>query len=505
MRKTMAVAVRIGRATALFLGLAVMLAATFGVATTALAGTGVGAAFNLGATNTVNALSSLVGSTAGPMLKVDNNGTGSALQLEANAGKSPLTVNADAGKATNLNADKLDGKDSSGFYAVGSKVADADKLDGKDSADFARASRQTVVVAPIGTAQENGTALSNALGGITDASEAKPYLLKLEPGVYDLGTGTLNMKPFVDVEGAGQNVTKITSSGPAGADHNTLTGANNAELRFVTVENRGGGDYATAIRNDYASPNITHVTAHASGGVQGSRGIVNASASPKLSETTVQATGASGKKTGIQNYNSTLAIEDTDITVTGSGGEKRGIENIDGAGGDDFLTLANVNVSVSEGSGDNYGMSDFDYQVRAKDLRISVTGGGSNFGVHTRDGVGGFDLLDLQNMNVSVTGGTSNIGIHNGDTDMEIGNSRIEADGGTSIGVRAQEPGVGKYDDVRIDNSVVRGATKTVEGSGGANVKIGASRLQGGPATGVNACAGVYDENYAFSTNSCPQ
>jgi len=51
------------------------------VATTALAGTGVGAVFTLGKTNKVDAISKLVGSTAGSMLVVDNNGTGSALAL----------------------------------------------------------------------------------------------------------------------------------------------------------------------------------------------------------------------------------------------------------------------------------------------------------------------------------------------------------------------------------------------------------------------------------------
>jgi hypothetical protein len=54
----------------------------------------------------------LTATLANQVLKIDNNGTGPALSLEANAGRAPLVVNASAGKATNLNADKLDGKDS---------------------------------------------------------------------------------------------------------------------------------------------------------------------------------------------------------------------------------------------------------------------------------------------------------------------------------------------------------------------------------------------------------
>ena len=58
---------RLGRGTATVMGLAVLLALTVGLASTALAGTGVGARFDLGKANAVNAISSLVGSVAGPI------------------------------------------------------------------------------------------------------------------------------------------------------------------------------------------------------------------------------------------------------------------------------------------------------------------------------------------------------------------------------------------------------------------------------------------------------
>jgi hypothetical protein len=58
-------------------------AAMMGVTTRALAGTGVGAAFDLGRTNTVDALSRLVGSTNNALLKIDNdNGGASATVLD---------------------------------------------------------------------------------------------------------------------------------------------------------------------------------------------------------------------------------------------------------------------------------------------------------------------------------------------------------------------------------------------------------------------------------------
>ncbi len=82
--------------------------------TAALAGTGVGAVFNLGKTNRVNAQSTLKGSTAssGRTLQLTNTGAGSGLGITVRAGRSPIVVNAGAGKAKNLDADKLDGIDS---------------------------------------------------------------------------------------------------------------------------------------------------------------------------------------------------------------------------------------------------------------------------------------------------------------------------------------------------------------------------------------------------------
>jgi hypothetical protein len=106
----------VGRATVFLVGLAMILALVFGVAVTALAGTGVGATFNLGKTNTVNALSRLEGSTLNSMLKIDQNGSGTALNLEVQdpANKPPMLVNSST-KVTNLNSDQLDGQDSTAF------------------------------------------------------------------------------------------------------------------------------------------------------------------------------------------------------------------------------------------------------------------------------------------------------------------------------------------------------------------------------------------------------
>jgi hypothetical protein len=110
-------------------------------ATAALAGSGVGGIFNLGKTNSVNRPSALVGKTAGAMLRVQNKGSGPAASFQVAAGKAPFAVNSNV-TVTNLNADMVDGKSSSDFYAAGSKVADsfhADNANHATNADNANA------------------------------------------------------------------------------------------------------------------------------------------------------------------------------------------------------------------------------------------------------------------------------------------------------------------------------------------------------------------------------
>jgi hypothetical protein len=125
----------VGRATVFMVGLAVTLALVLGVFTTALASIP-GDPFRLGQTNGIDAMSTLVGNVAGTMLRVDNNSTGAgatALELQVEAGKPPMKINSGA-KVALLNADKLDGKDATAFYAAGSKVADSSHADTADSA-----------------------------------------------------------------------------------------------------------------------------------------------------------------------------------------------------------------------------------------------------------------------------------------------------------------------------------------------------------------------------------
>jgi Chaperone of endosialidase len=135
----------------LFSVAAVALAVT---TTTALAGSGVGGVFNLGQTNTVDAQTTLNGNPgANPELKVVNSGSAAAIRAETNsadpssagvlgknngggpglraivnAGVPPLMVNSTV-RVPSLNADLLDGVDSTGFWKLGGNAGTSPGVD----------------------------------------------------------------------------------------------------------------------------------------------------------------------------------------------------------------------------------------------------------------------------------------------------------------------------------------------------------------------------------------
>jgi len=137
--KTLSITLRMARGTSTMMGLAVMLALTAGLASTALAAIP-GDPLKLGRINTIGRITQLVGSTNNALLKIDNDSRGpdaTALELQVDPKKPPLKTNS-LTKVDNLHADLLDGRSAEQFAnGVGGTAVEADKLDGKDSTAFA--------------------------------------------------------------------------------------------------------------------------------------------------------------------------------------------------------------------------------------------------------------------------------------------------------------------------------------------------------------------------------
>ena len=93
--------------------------------------------------------------------------------------------------------------------------------------------RRTRFVGPAGDGSNtaaNGQALLNAidfLGTVVPPpGETNPWLIKVEPGVYDVGASSVEMMEFVDIEGSGQERSVIR-----GGATSVVLGSDNAERR----------------------------------------------------------------------------------------------------------------------------------------------------------------------------------------------------------------------------------------------------------------------------------
>ena len=231
--------------------------------------------------------------------------------------------------------------------------------------------------------------------------------MKVMPGVY---SEQVTMKPYVDIEGAGELTTKITYTGSSG-NSGTVMGANNAELRFLSVESTSGNLGAIAVFNNNASPRLTHVTASASGGSVDNVGMYNSNSSPVMTNVTISAVGgnnnaygmliinsspvmtnvtasASGSTNGnfgIYNSASSVTIQDSVITAGGASGNRIGIKNSASSGA---YTVLVINSQVSGATNSIYLESHFTVRVGASQLSGGpvATNGGTVTYVGSYDG-----------------------------------------------------------------------------------------------------------------------
>jgi pectin methylesterase-like acyl-CoA thioesterase len=145
----------------------------------------------------------------------------------------------------------------------------ADMVDGKHAADFADVNHShdslyqkkyenVLVVAKSGGDFADPVA---AINSISDAYAENPYLIKIMPGIYDIGSNTIYMKEYVDIEGSGENVTKIIGDIINDTTRGVLNGARNSEIRSLTIENTGLSGNSFVIYINTAGLKVTNVAA----------------------------------------------------------------------------------------------------------------------------------------------------------------------------------------------------------------------------------------------------
>jgi hypothetical protein len=242
--------------------------------------------------------------------------------------------------------------------------------------DAPRGFTHTLIVSPDADPVQAGRVLREVVSGIADPSALNPYLVKIEPGIYDLEENSLFMRPYVDIEGSGEGVTTITSAISTGSG--TVVGTNNSELRFVTVKNTGeAGQQDAALFSESTSPRYTHVTAVASGG-NDNDAIHISNGTPVLSYVTATALGGS-RSTGVANFGGLLIASNSTFSAADA---------------------VNTNLGV---------LSTFGGTVRATSSTISASGGVIAVGLRTNNGT-----HTLTDVTLSASGTTESYGIYNG-------------------------------------------------------------------------------------------
>lgn len=219
------------------------------------------------------------------------------------------------------------------------------------------------------------TAMGDVVTWCGTPSATNPCLLKIMPGVYDIGSNSLQMQSYVDIEGSGENITRIkgNTDWPVGV----VMGASYTEIRFLTVESAGTGGYwgyKIAIRhNGGVSFRITNVTVIASGGTSNNTGIFNSGASPIMTNVTATASGA--ESTAVYNW---APATMTNVIATASGEwYNRGVYN--NASGS-TVRMTNVTATASGGTY-NYGVVISHSPSTMIGVTATASGGTSNYGV----------------------------------------------------------------------------------------------------------------------------
>ncbi|HOP46153.1 MAG TPA: hypothetical protein PK874_00705 [Desulfobacteraceae bacterium] len=328
--------------------------------------------------------------------------------------------------------------------------------------------KRTVLVSPVaGDTSASGTALIQSLNAITDASATNPYLIKLEPGVYDLGSNHLSLKEYVDIEGSGETATTITALGSDTEDTGTVLGCDNTELRFLTIANTGGAKYATAVFNTKASTRLTSMTAEASGATAGeagtaiNRAIYNKESASIITDVCAHVSGTlytSPLNCAIDNLVSDAMIIDTKVTATGSAFEfSIGVRNRDCS-----PSLRSCIIMISSNATNDVGI----YNLSSSDTLETSPVINNSMVTASSNTAEGYAIMNGESGATGIVGGT-----------VKVNNCNIN---GKTQSVFNNSPFI-----FLVSNSLLNG---TIINNPGATA----------------TCAGVYDKDFVFYPGTCP-
>jgi hypothetical protein len=316
-----------------------------------------------------------------------------------------------------------------------------------------------------------GENLRLALQSINKVSAEEPWLLFLEPGVYDLGSQGLQLRPFVHLQGSGQALSTVRSH----SSEPTLVAAANTELRALTVEQVGGGDESIALSTDTPLFRAREVVLVARDGAVRTVALRSSAGLGPGGFERVQAHAFStrGETVG-------FSCEGCSVKASGSSFLAQGGSRA-------------LGVSVRQGSVELWDSSSTGLAASSESLGVEASG--SSVGL-VRSEVAGMD-------------GASSTGLRLVSSKASVREGVLSGSGPGGRPARALE--VSRSDGatytVDVQRSTLVGSTSTVRGAEGFTLRIGGSQLRGGPIEGNGSvtCNGSYDENLsAPASPACP-
>ncbi len=355
---------------------------------------------------------------------------------------------------------------------------------------------RTFVVGPVGGELPNGTALRNAVNAITPpVSNSQAVLLIVEPGVYNIGTSPLPIWGWMTIEGAGQNLTRITGA-VCHATVNSGTIRSTADeigLRQLTVENYCSDPtgYSVAFDSEGNEATVENATFQSRGSTDINIAVYNSGDALSIKNGILTTSNGTGRNQGLDNSGAGVRLFDLKVDSVESD-ITWGIRNT----GDDFA-LERGNITVYAGTGD---CTAFFNEASGNLLNITdstlsslcVDPGASNNGLYLTNSSAKLNDVKV-NAEASIT-------LLNSSSHRSIRMNNVTTWASMS-GVWCHDQG-GNGISLYIDHSRLSGGDNAAYNHlDTCSVRIGSSKLDGG-VLGAASCVGVYDQSYAAYT--CP-
>ena len=163
-----------------------------------------------------------------------------------------------------------------------------------------------------------------------------------------------------------------------------------------------------------------------------------------------------------------------------------------------FLTVENTGGNIY-GVGVYNASTSYFYLFK---VLVTVSGAAQHYAVYNS----GVTNSTFTNSALAATGeqGDLSYGIYNSNSSVTVQYSQVSALGGSSNYGIYNVGASGAYT-VIVRDSQITGSTATLRNDTAYTMRVAVSQLSGGAVSGSGiTCAGVYDENYTFSSSTCP-